>query len=51
MSAATDPAPVSLSGRFILLVEDRSDDEALTLRARSRNGIRREHAHSMISRA
>ena len=44
MSVAADPVTASPSGKSILLVEDNPDDEALTLRALSRNGIRH-HIH------
>ena len=40
MSVAADSLTASASGKLILLVEDNPDDEALTLRALSRNGIR-----------
>ena len=40
MSAAADLAGATLVGKSILLVEDNPDDEALTLRAFARNGIR-----------
>ena len=40
MITVTDPVAASVSGKSILLVEDNPDDEALTLRALSRNGIR-----------
>ncbi len=40
MTAAPESQPVPTPGKLILLVEDNPDDEALTLRALSRNGIR-----------
>ncbi len=40
MSAAADLLQTVPPGKSILLVEDNPDDEALTLRALSRNGIR-----------
>ncbi len=40
MSVAADLPSASLAGKTILLVEDNPDDEALTLRAFARNGIR-----------
>ena len=40
MTTAADPSTASQPGKLILLVEDNPDDEALTLRALSRNGIR-----------
>ncbi len=43
MSAAADLSSSALVGKTILLVEDNPDDEALTLRAFARNGIRQVH--------
>ena len=40
MNDAAVPPPAAMSGKTILLVEDNPDDEALTLRALARNGIR-----------
>ena len=40
MSAAANFSGVAAPGKTILLVEDNPDDEALTLRALARNGIR-----------
>lgn len=40
MNAATDSPPAGSPIKSILLVEDNPDDEALTMRALSRNGIR-----------
>lgn len=42
--AVADPPSATLPGKTILLVEDNQDDEALTLRAFARNGIRH-HVH------
>ena len=39
---AADPSSAALAGKNILLVEDNPDDEALTLRAFARNGIRQQ---------
>ena len=39
---AADPSSAVLTGKSILLVEDNPDDEALTLRAFARNGIRQQ---------
>lgn len=39
-TSAEGPAPHPASNKMILLVEDNPDDEALTLRALARNGLR-----------
>ena len=44
MTAPADLPDTALAGKTILLVEDNPDDEALTLRAFARNGIRH-HVH------
>ena len=44
MTTTADLSTASQPGKLILLVEDNPDDEALTLRALARNGIRH-HVH------